>query len=175
MAELMAKSACDGLVPVTQGDLHLREAEAQDLAMVMPFKGQADALGVALPPVGQQAPAAGGVLRWFGKDAYLAIGATLPEGIGGQAAVSDQTDAWARLVLEGAQAEAVLARLVPVDLRLAHFPVTATCRSLLGHMSASITRVDAEAFEIMVFRSMAKTAVHEVSEAMGHVSARSSK
>jgi len=115
-----------------------------------------------------------GILRWFGKDTFLSVGGALPEGIAAHAALSDVTDGWARLVLSGEGPEEVLARLVPVDLRPAALGVDQTCRTLLGHMTASITRLSDSAFEIMVFRSMAKTAVHELTQAMTHVTARGS-
>lgn len=177
MVSLEMTSACAGLLPVTKGTLALREAEDLSLHCVMPFKGQVAALqagGFVLPRQGQQSAQGNGLLRWFGKDTYLCLGGALPDGIETKAAVSDQTDAWARMILEGPDAEAVLARLVPVDLRVSVFGVDQTCRSLLGHMNASVTRIGAQAFEIMVFRSMAKTAVHELADAMGHVTARSS-
>ena len=66
----------------------------------------------------------------------------------------------------------VLARLVPVDLRLAAFPVGRAVRPGLNHMNAVILRTGDHAFEIMVFRSMARTAWHEVETTMNMVAAR---
>ena len=59
-----------------------------------------------------------------------------------------------------------MARLVPVDLRTQAFGVGATCRTLVGHMSSSITRIEKDRLLIMVFRSMAETLVAELKEAM---------
>ena len=86
--------------------------------------------------------------------------------------MTDQSDGWAVMRLEGAGARDVLARLCPLDLRAPVFKRGHTARSLLGHMNASITRVGVNAFEIMVFRSMANTAVHELNEAMKSVAAQ---
>ena len=88
------------------------------------------------------------------------------------AAVVDQSDAWAIVRLEGADAEDVLARLVPVNLRRSAFKRGHTLRSNLYHMMASITRIGNNSFQIMVFRSMAETLVHDLSVAMQSVAAR---
>ena len=66
----------------------------------------------------------------------------------------------------------MLARLVPLDLRPASFADGAAARSLLGHMSLAIRRTGAAGFELLVFRSMAATAVHEIGAAMTSVAAQ---
>ena len=91
-----------------------------------------------------------------------------PEG----AAVTDQSDAWAVVALEGDAAEAVLARLVPVDLRVAVFAVGHVAKTMLAHLSVTITRTGQATFEIMVMRSMAKTLVHDLEVAARGLSLR---
>jgi sarcosine oxidase subunit gamma len=88
------------------------------------------------------------------------------------AAVVDQSDAWTIVRLEGAAAEDVLARLVPVNLSRSAFKRGHTVRSSLYHMMASITRIGNNTFQIIVFRSMAETLVHDLSVAMKSVLAR---
>ena len=90
----------------------------------------------------------------------------------GVAALTDQTDASAVVRIEGDAVEAVLARLVPVDLRIGSFAEGRTARTMVGHMTASVTRVGPMAFEVMVMRSMAATVVHELTEAAIGVQAR---
>ncbi|NBR90252.1 MAG: hypothetical protein EBS68_10115 [Rhodobacteraceae bacterium] len=63
-----------------------------------------------------------------------------------------------------------LARLSTLDLQT--MPEGATARSHIGHMMGHITRLGAEDWRLMVFRSMASTLVREVKEAMHHVHAR---
>ena len=92
-------------------------------------------------------------------------------GLDGLAALADQTDAWAGLALAGPDAEAVLARLVPLDLAPQAFPEGAAARSMLRHLPLLIVR-GAEGFELLVPRSSAATAVREVGEAMRGVAAR---
>ncbi|MGX9354613.1 sarcosine oxidase subunit gamma [Roseobacteraceae bacterium S113] len=176
----MAKSACAGLLPITRGSVSLSEVEAGALTSVQPFKGKHAAvsaaldagMGAKLPAPGRSTGKAGARVVWFGRESFVVIGAAVPAPVAADAAVSDQSDAWAVVRLEGAEVEAVLARLVPVDLRGKTFKRGHTCRTILGHVTVSITRVGAQAFEIMSFRSMAKTLVHDLETAMGQVAVR---
>ena len=84
----------------------------------------------------------------------------------------DQSDAWAVVRLTGEGGADALARLVPVDMRLSAFGGGATVRTQLGHMNASITRLEAQTFMIAVFRSMAGTLVHDLARALEAVAAR---
>ena len=80
---------------------------------------------------------------------------------------------WADLVLVAPASADVLARLVPVDLRLAACPAGSALRTGLNHMNAVILRTGDHSFEVMVFRSMARTAWHELETTMHMVAARS--
>jgi sarcosine oxidase subunit gamma len=108
---------------------------------------------------------------WTGRDQAFLMGGEAPAMEG--AAVTDQSDGWAVLSVSGAGVADVLARWVPIDLRLAVFPVGRAVRTQLNHMNVVILRVGDHAFEVMVFRSMARTAWHEIETAMHMVSARS--
>lgn len=181
MVELIAKSACAGHLPVTIGSLTLSEETPNPVTSIAPFKGQAEAvserlesaLGVKFPAPNRSTSKSGVRLVWSGQGRALLMGAAAPD-LAGLAAMTDQSDANAIVTLSGDGAEDVLARLVPVDLRAAHFKRGHTARTLLGHMSASITRTGADSFEIMVFRAMAGTLVHELTEAMESLHARRS-
>lgn len=181
MAKLIAKNALAGLVPLTIGTVQLSEVLTGPVTSVAPFKGKDRAVSAALKaahdvgfPGVNMAVAKGDVrLIWAGKGRALMLGA-MPQGLDGLAAITDQTGANALLRIEGAMAEAVLARLVPMDLRRATFKTGHTARTMLGHMTASVTRVGADAFEIMVMRSMATTLVHDLEQAAKGVAARDS-
>ena len=95
-----------------------------------------------------------------------------PPGLDGLAAVVDLSDAQVCVLVEGPAARDVLARLVPLDLRDVAFPEGATARSLVNHMTATLTRVAPDAWEVMAMRSMAGTLVHELACAMRGVAAR---
>jgi len=100
------------------------------------------------------------------------VGKAVDASVARHAALTDQSDAWAVFSLQGHGVEDVLARLTPLDLNRAVFKRGHAARSLLGHMSAVILRTGENTFEIMVFRSMARTAVHELETAMRAVAAR---
>lgn len=180
MAKLIAKSACDGLLPLTIDGFELIEVLPEAITSVMPFDGQENvasehlksAHGMALPDVGRTTEGSGARAVWTGAGQVMVLGAPVDAGLARYAALSDQSDAWAVLRLQGVGVENVLARLTPLDLNPGVFKRGATARSLLGHMNAVITRVGVDVFEIMVFRSMAKTAVHELEEAMKGMAAR---
>lgn len=180
MAELVAKSPCAGLLPLEIGAAKLTEEEAGVLTSILPYKGQDKALsealkaayGMAFPAPNRATGKAGARAVWFGRDLALLMGPAPDAALAAHAALSDQSDAWAAVRLEGEATEAVLARLVPVDLRASVFKRGHTVRSQVAHMAGSVTRVGEKAFLILVFRSMAATLVHDLKTAMEAVAAR---
>jgi sarcosine oxidase subunit gamma len=68
----------------------------------------------------------------------------------------DQSHGRVRLSLAGPRAADVLSKGTAVDLHPSAFPVGRTAPTLIGHVSAHITRLDAEAFEIVVLRGFAE-------------------
>lgn len=176
MPELIAKSALEGR-SLTLGTVTLAEVEAGPITSVAVFPGGAKAvakglktLGLAMPEPNTFAEKKGVRIVWTGRDQAFLMGIAPPELEG--AAVTDQSDGWAVLSVSGAAAVEVLARLVPVDLRLAAFPVGRAIRTQLNHMNVVILRVGDHAFEILVFRSMARTAWHELETTTHMVAAR---
>jgi sarcosine oxidase subunit gamma len=174
--ELIAKSALEGR-RITLGTVTLAEADPGPITSiaVFPAGGKAvakglKALGLAMPSPNSFHEKKDARIVWTGRDQAFLIGAARPEIEG--AALTDQTDGWSTLALSGAGSVDVLARLVPVDLRLAACPVGAALRTGLNHMNAVILRTGDHAFEIMVFRSMARTAWHELETTMNMVAAR---
>ena len=127
-------------------------------------------LGLAMPEPNSFAEKKGARIVWTGRDQAFLTGVEPPALEG--AALTDQSDGWAALALTGAGAVDVLARLVPVDLRLAAFPVGRAIRTQLNHMNVMILRAGDHAFEILGFRSMARTAWHELETTMHMVAAR---
>lgn len=180
VAELLTKTACDGLETLKIGSLSLAESAAQAMTTLAPYKGQQAALGKAMkaayglgfPDVNGSTIGKGGRVIWFGRDMALLIGPEPDPGLARHAALTDQSSGWAVLELAGSGAEDVLARLCPVDLRLAQFEVGAALRTEAKHMMASICRLDKDRFQIMVFRSMARTLHHDLKTAMEARAAR---
>ncbi|MGR3760172.1 sarcosine oxidase subunit gamma [Roseobacteraceae bacterium NS-SX3] len=180
MADLTAKSPCEGLLPLTLNGLSLTEEDAGVLTTLAPYSGQQDALGAALeaahgmafPPPNRATGKAGSRAIWFGRNMALLMGPEPDVKLAQHAALTDQSDAWAVVRLEGKQAGDVLARLCPADLRRSRFKRGHTARTEVKHMMASVTRVGENAFQIMVFRSLARTLVHDLKTAMEAVAAR---
>jgi len=180
VASLIAKTPCDGLLPLTAGSVSLTEAAPEAITSIAPLKGRekdaAAALkkahALAFPGPGRATGKAGCRAVWSGQGQAFLLGPVADEALGETCALTDQSDGWAVMRLEGAGAEAVLARLCPLDLRAGVFRRGHTARSLIGHMNGVITRVGPLAFELMIFRSMAHTGVHELGIAMKSVAAR---
>lgn len=180
MGDLVAKSPCAGLLPIRLGPLTLSEVDPGAMTAIAPYKGQEAALskalraahGVGFPAPNRSGGGPGARAIWFGRDMALLLGPAPDPGLARWAALSDQSDGWAVVRLDGVGARDVLARLTPLDLRTGVFAQGHTARSDLRHMMASITRVGAEAYQIMVFRSMAETLVHDLQTAMQSVTAR---
>ena len=176
MARLLERTPCAGLgLPVTLDGAVLSEVVLGPVTSIAPFAGQAGAvaaaLGAPLPPPGQVVALDGGRLLWTGPGRALLIGRAAPD-LSGLAAVVEQGDGMACVVLDGPAARDVLARLVPLDLRDHSFPEGATARTLLNHLAVTLTRVGKDAYEVIAMRSMAATLVRELREAMEHIRAR---
>jgi heterotetrameric sarcosine oxidase gamma subunit len=179
VVELVAKTPCAGHVPVTVGGLTLSEAAPACITSVAPYKGAEATLsaamdaahGMAFPAPGRTTGKAALKAVWTGRGQCFLIGdAPADASLAAHAALTDQSDGWAVLHLDGEAAEAVMARLTPLDLRASVFKRGHTARSEVAHMMAVVTRT-AKGFEIMVMRSFARTAVHHIHDAMASVAA----
>lgn len=178
MAELIAESACDGILPVCIGGARLDAVAYGAITSVTPFRGQMEVVsealqaqvGAAFPDPNRSTGKAGARIVWTGAGQAFVLGVALSDIRG--AALCDQSDAWAAMVLEGSAARDVLAHLTPLDLRERVFAQGHAARTLLGHMNAVILRSGGDRYELLVFRSMAATAVHEIRSAMEAVAAR---
>lgn len=173
MARLIARTPAEGLCPVTAGGIALTEATLGPMTSIAVQAGQAGPLSAALEQAtGADLPGPGETrlgrdgarVIWFGAGHVLLTGIAPPDLPG--VPMTDQSDGWCALHLKGAGARDVLARLTPIDLRDRAFAEGTTARTLLNHMQSSVTRLGLEAFLILVFRSMAGTAVHEIATAM---------
>lgn len=176
MVDLIAKTPCAGLLPLSHGSVTLREVTESTLFSVVPFKAQHASvsaalqklIGVGLPANGRLSAGKAAEVFWTGQGQYFVRGENLPKLA---AAVSDQSDGWACVSIEGKDVIDVLARLCPLNLRAMNEGDVA--RSLIGHMSAIII-MRSGGVEVMVFRSMAETLVHEVGRIMRSVAAQHS-
>ena len=177
MPELIAKSPLSGVWPVAHGGLRLSEHLLGRVTSIAVLPGQDKAVARALKPLGLAFPApntflsaADARLVWTARDQAFLIGIAPPDIAG--AALTDQSDGWAALRLEGPGAADALMRLYPLDLRQHVFAVGAAARAPLNHMQSTVMRTAPYVFDILVFRSMARTAWHELEAAMKTLAAR---
>ena len=178
MANLIAKSPLSGQGPVTYGSVTLSEAPIEAMQSLAPIKGQEKVLAKALKTLGLAMPTpntcvAKGhhLIVWTGRDQVFLMGPA-PVTLAG-AAITDQSDGWARLRLEGAGVADVLMRLVPMDLR--RLAQGWAARAPLNHMQAVLVCAGTGQIDILVFRSMAQTAWHEVADTMQMLAARAQR
>ncbi|MBV7396323.1 sarcosine oxidase subunit gamma [Mameliella sp. DP3N28-2] len=179
VVELTALTPCEGVLPVRKGNVTLSEVNPGRITALMPYKGRqaelSEALqaahGVGFPSAGRLTGGGGATCLWTARGQAMLLGPEPDPSLQDFAAVTEQSDAWAVVLLAGEDAEAVLARLVPLDLSESAFPEGHAARTLCQHMTVSVCRVP-EGFQIMCFRSMARTLAHELSEAMASVAAR---
>lgn len=173
MAKLIALSATENRLPLEIGSAILEDAQPEAITWVAPLDGKeadvAKTLG-AFPKPGETFEVAAGRILWSGAGQALILGTPVtPE----NAAHADQSDGWTVVTLTGETAKDILARLTPLDLRDSAFPEGATARTLLGHMTISLTRTGHYTYEIIGFRSMTQTLIHELERAMTNMAARS--
>jgi sarcosine oxidase subunit gamma len=167
-------SPAAGVLPLTIGGISIREADVGQLTHIASYAGADEALNAALaqahglgwPGPNQSLSTDHARIIWFGRDAALLAGPAPQGGLEDHAALADQSDAWAAIEIEGPALDQVMARLVPVDLRPHVFAVGQTVRSQIQHMNGSVTRLAEDRMLILVFRSMAKTLVHDLQEAI---------
>ncbi|WP_420860741.1 sarcosine oxidase subunit gamma [Algirhabdus cladophorae] len=175
MIELSARATLDRS-EVTHGDCRLSLMDMGQITQIMPFKGHASAveaqIGMKLPQPNGTTTQQTKTVQWFGRGTYLLIGAAPAPQMAKHAAISDQSDGWSIVSLQGAKCEDVLARLVPVDVRLSKFGIGQTARTLIQHMNGALTRTGTDQFELMVMRSMTQTLWHDVERAMQSVAQR---
>ena len=137
-------------------------------------------LGMALPAIGESAsaPFAGGstVLglqrdQWF----VLTPAADAPveavrEAVGERPAVTDQSDAWVALVMEGPRATLALERTCRLDLHAEAFGVGRVARTAMEHIATVIHREGAERFVLLAPRSSAEWFARAVATSVRNVS-----
>ena len=180
MAKLTLKTPMDSMAPMTIGTVTLSEIDLGPMTSISPYKGRGKALsaalkaahGMAMPAANRATGRAEARAIWFGREQCILVGKDANTGLAVHAALTDQSDGWTVVQLQGAEAANVLARLTPLDLRPAIFKRGHTARTDLMHMASSITRTSDTTFMIMYFRSMAGTLLHALQRAMEGVASR---
>ena len=176
VAELAAEGPFDGARAAAARRAGRRSRRCRRCARVAiaPFAGQRAAvaevlaarIGAGLPEPGR----AEGPVVWAGIGQWLVEGreaGEVADWLGGLAAVTDQSDAWAGLRLAGdaARGGAGAAGAARPATRRA-FPPGSAARSLLRHVPLLLIARDEGGFELLVPRSYARTAVADLARAM---------
>lgn len=178
MVELVAKAPVAGL-PVTHGSVTLTLDTPDTITSIQPFKGQGDKVskllkthhGAALPATGRMTGRAGKRVYWAGQGVYLLTGAA-DVALAPHAALVDLSDGWTCFTLHGEGIGDVMALLTPFDTRAHRFKRGDVARTELQHMMSLLARTGENSLEIMVMRSFARTAAHDLTRAMKIVAAR---
>ncbi len=183
MVKLQEKSAfADQGLPFEAGGITVTGIDLAEMISVSPQTGMQDqvsktlekAVGVGLSDIGKWQAAGDVTVIWTGRGQWFVVG---PEGLSdklaklsGRAGMTGQADGWAVAQVTGKGALEVMARLCPLDFEA--MQVGDAARSEFQHMQ-SVIRVIEGGFEVMVFRSMARTFVHDLKGAMTSVAAQS--
>ncbi len=167
---------------MTTNGCRLTPAQPGFITSIQPFRGTGKACNEALKAAGAPPLPANGRVRgkaelrliWTGRGQFFLAGdRAAPDTLAALAALSDQTDGWAVMRLQGPDAAAVMARVCPLDLRRETFRRADAARTELAHMMAVVIGLP-KGFEIMVMRSFARTAVERLHDAMTSVAAQQS-
>jgi sarcosine oxidase subunit gamma len=162
----------------------LRRAEARPMAGVAAFAGAGDVPGALAQAFGVAPPARPGCVqglgvaiscvgagRWLVAGGEADLASRLRTLLGGQAAVTDQSDMWDVTCLHGPSVREALARCVQVDLHPSRFGAGDVALTRAGHLDVILWCVaDAavgERFEIAVWRSYAGSLHHALHAAAG--------
>ena len=181
MVEFAPCSPLTDALSLQRGDVTLHEVPLARITSITPFRDrEADcskalsvAHGLKLPATGRIITKGGQSLRWVGRGVYFLMGdKAAAKSIAKVAALTDQSDGWVVLRLEGDDARAVMARLCPLDLRAATFKNGHVARSEVAHMMAVVSG-NKSGFELMFMRSFARTAAQHIKDAMESVAAQS--
>ena len=171
MASLTPKTALGGTIPFdeTIGGNRIHEISDAAMASLAMLKGQGAAFKKAaasrlgeLPAPGHAGGANHASTIWMGPDQYLVEGidaATLAATFGASAAITDQSDAWARFDVTGGDVVAMLERLSGADTR--RMQAGSATRTAIHHMHCVIVcRAGGTDFTILGPRSSAASLHH---------------
>lgn len=156
-----AKSGSFG-APSTGARITLAALPEGHVLQVLAGRGTGD-LQDLIPRIGDGTPYA---VRPYGPGQWFVVGdAALSAAeifartplLDGRASISDQGHGRIRIGISGRAVETVLAKGTAVDLDRASFIVGQSAMTLIGHISALITRTGTESFELLVLRGFAES------------------
>lgn len=175
--ELYTLHPLGGRAPLdeTVAGLRIQEVAGRSLVSVAARPGAEEALrravlerfGVELPPPGRLSAGPRLAFAWMGQGQWFADARTravpdlageLSAALGGNASLTEQSDAWVRLRLAGTDLRAVLEKLCMLDLHDSRFPPGAVARTVVEHLGAVILRPEGgDGFELWSARCSARS------------------
>ena len=182
MVDLYATPAAAAALPLKIGTVSIVEVQAS-LFLIAPYKEKLKhaasilniEMGLKWPVAHELILAGSGYVFWFDHSHIALLGVEPSTKLPRYAAVTDVSDAWCIVDISGVSVRDILARVTPLDMRPKSFKSGITQRSMIMQMHASITCLGQSRFRLMVFRSMARTLVHDLTIAMESVAARENK
>ena len=190
MAEvaLTARTPLDGYAG-TFGGVTLAEAAGLSLVSAAVPNGGGDAFAAALaegfgasrPSTGESVPGdrlGARILGMQPDQMFILFEAPDPDraaeavstALGPAAYVTDQSDSWAMLRIEGRGVRAALERICMLDLDDTAFPQGRVARTVMEHLAVIILRDGADSFLLMTPRSSARSFLHAVELSLANVS-----
>lgn len=176
------------LAGVAGGAPGVRFAAAEDLgiaAIAAPGGGEdalagavRDAWGIELPAVGRHAAGPEGLLLLgMAPDQYFAVfphrGAeaarVVAARLGGAAHVTEQSDAWVAIDIEGRLVRRALERVCPLDLHPDVFAADMAQRTVMEHLAVVIVRLGEDRFRLMSPSSSALSFLHMVETSVRNI------
>ena len=137
-------------------------------------------LGAPLPAIGRTASSdfrGGSTLVGLQTDQWLVLtpegdapAAIVREAVGQAPAVTDQSDAWTGLVLEGPRASVALERTCRLDLHPEAFAPGHAARTAMEHMAVILVRESIERFALFTPRSSEASFAHAMTVSVRAVS-----
>jgi len=136
-------------------------------------------LGVDLPAPGTSVLSNDGAKRVYGMapDQFFVVfdhdrpdaARVVDAALGGTAYVTDQTDVWVTLRIDGPVAISALERICPIDLNARAFPEGRVARTVMEHLGTIILRDGPDIFTIFSARSSAGSFLHAVQTSIRNI------
>jgi len=184
VAELSPNSPLNGY-DQTIGDMRLREVTDLDIvALAIPIKGTAklkrainNGFGMKMPTPTLSVVNNTARLMITQPDQLFALQPRSPHAenaiakvIGDTAYITDQTDAWVVLELDGPSSRSALERVCQLDLDDNQFTINQMARTTMEHMVSTIVRTGEDQFLLMSPSSSARSFLHAIELSAKHVS-----
>lgn len=158
----------DGTVTIKDAGLQGMISVRGDLSDKTLAKACKTATGTSGPDKGQMATDGANGFGWMSPDEALLLVpysdvkvtlASLNKAMAGKHFLaSNVSDARARIIVSGAHADEIIAKLAPVDLHPESFAIGDFRRSRLGQVAAAFWKADDTTFHVICFRSVAEYA-----------------